>query len=43
MSHVGGGQKRALDALGLELETVVSYHVSVGNSTQVLWKSNQCC
>ena len=33
-----GGQKKALDPLGLELQTVVSYHVGAGNPTQILWK-----
>lgn len=32
------GQKRASDLLRLELQRSVSYHVGVGNWTQVLWK-----
>lgn len=36
-----GGQKRVLDALELELETVVSYHVSAKNRTRVPYKSNK--
>ena len=31
-----GGQKRALDALELELQMVVSHHMGAGNQTQVL-------
>ena len=36
-----GGQKRASDLLGLELETVVSCHVGTGNSLYPL-KSSGC-
>lgn len=36
-----GGQKRALDPLGLELQTVVSLHAGAGNQTQVLCKSHR--
>lgn len=37
----GGGQKRALDLLGLELRLIVSHSVSAGNQTPILWKSSQ--
>lgn len=40
-TRVLGGQKRVLDALELELETVVSYHVSAKNQTRVPYKSNR--
>ena len=36
---VHGGQKRVLDSLKLELQTVVSCPVGARNRTQVLWKS----
>lgn len=35
------GQKRVLDALELELETVVGHHVNVRNQTWLLYKSNK--
>ena len=35
MANAYGGQKRALDPLELELETVVSCHVYARNRTQV--------
>lgn len=38
---VFGGQKRALDLLGLELRLIVSHSVSAGNQTPILWKSSQ--
>lgn len=31
-----------MDALELEIQVVVSYHVQSGNQTGVFWKSNQC-
>lgn len=34
-----GGQKRGLDPLGLELESVVSCHVGTGNQSHALWES----
>lgn len=34
-----GGQKWVLDALELELETVVSYYVSAKNQTRVPYKN----
>lgn len=37
----GGGQKTASEFPELELQMFVSYHVGVGNRTQVLWESNQ--
>lgn len=33
------GQKRALDSLRLELQTIVSWHVDAGIWTLVLWKN----
>lgn len=36
-----GGQKRMLDALELELETVVSHHKGGGKQTQVLLQSSE--
>lgn len=38
---VHGDQKKALDALELELETVVSHHVGTGTQTQILCKNNR--
>jgi hypothetical protein len=35
------GQNRALDSLGLELETVVSCHVDAGSYDQVLCMANK--
>lgn len=35
-------QKKALDALGLELQMVVSHHVGTCNQTHVLCNSNKC-
>lgn len=35
-----GGQKRASDTLGLELERVVSSHVAPGNFILALWESS---
>lgn len=35
------GQKRLLDLLELELQTIVGYHVDAENRTQVHWNSNQ--
>lgn len=37
------GQKRALNPLGWELQTVVSQHGEAGNQTCVPRKSSQCC
>lgn len=36
------GQRRALDALEMELQTVVSPHISAGNWTRTLCKSSKC-
>lgn len=36
-----GGQKWVLDALELELETVVSYHVSAKNQMRVPYKNSK--
>lgn len=33
-------QKRALDALGLELEMIASCHMGAGNQAHVFWKSS---
>jgi hypothetical protein len=44
-SHVCIGfrsQKRALDALELEVQTVVNCHVDSGDQTWVLWKRGLC-
>ena len=35
-------QKRTLDILGLELQTLVSHYMVTGNGTQVLWKKSLC-
>lgn len=40
-SGVYGGQKKVLDALGLEIYTTMSHHVGAGNIVQVLGNSNQ--
>jgi hypothetical protein len=37
-----GDQKRELDPLELEIQTIVSYHVGAGNQIQVLSKNSQC-
>jgi hypothetical protein len=34
-------QKRALDSLELELQTVLSHHVCAVNLTQAFWKNSQ--
>ena len=36
-----GGQKRALDPLGLELQIVVNSHVGARIETQAIWKRSQ--
>lgn len=36
-----GGQKKVLDALGLEVYTTMSHHVGAGNIVWVLGNSNQ--
>lgn len=41
VSGVYGGQKKVLDALGLEVYTTMSHHVGAGNILQVLGNSNQ--
>jgi hypothetical protein len=38
---VPGGQKRVSDALTLEFQMTISYHVSVGTQTQVLWENTK--
>lgn len=38
-----GSQKRALDSLDLDLESVESYHASDGNLSWVFCKSSWCC
>lgn len=35
-----GGHKKAVDSLELELEAVVSHHLSGGIGTHVLWESS---
>lgn len=42
MSGALRGQKRTLNLLGLELQTVLSHHMGAGNLTLVLWKNSQC-
>lgn len=42
MPDVYEGQKRALDALGLEFRIVVNCHVNAGNGTQNLCKGLKC-
>jgi hypothetical protein len=37
-----GGQKRASDLLGLELQPVVSCQVGTGNRILVPWESSHC-
>lgn len=37
----GGGQKRALDLLGLKLKLIVSHSVGIGNQAPIHWKSSQ--
>lgn len=39
---VHGGQREVSDALELEFQTVVGYHVVARNQTWVLCKSSQC-
>lgn len=39
---VHGSQKRALDPLELELQTIVSHLAGSGNQTQVLYSNNKC-
>lgn len=41
MCSVWGYQKKVLDSLGWEFQTVVSCHVGDRNQTRVLWNSNQ--
>ena len=41
-SDAQGDQKKALDFLELELQTVATCHGAAGNQTWVLWKSSQC-
>jgi hypothetical protein len=36
-----GGQKRAWDPLGLELQIVVNSHVGARIETQAIWKRSQ--
>lgn len=36
-----GGQKVALDALELELQVFVSYHMGAGNRIHILWENRQ--
>lgn len=36
-----GGQKKTLDPIETELQTVISYHVGAKNQPQVLCKSSQ--
>lgn len=33
--------QRGMDFLGLEMHTVMSFHVGAGNPTRTLWKSSQ--
>lgn len=37
----GGGQKKMLDPMGLELQMAVNLRVSVRNQTWVLWNSGK--
>lgn len=37
-----GGQKKASDSLGLDLQMFVSHCVGAENQTLVLWRSSQC-
>jgi len=37
-----GSHRRELDDLGLDLQTVVSFHVSAENQTRVLCKNSKC-
>ena len=41
VSGVYGGQKKVLDALGLEVYTTMSHFVGAGNIVEVLGNSNQ--
>jgi len=41
-SYAPGGQKRASDTLELELQVIVSHHMSDKNQIQVLCKNIQC-
>jgi hypothetical protein len=40
--HLGGRQKRVSESLEVELQMVVSSHVSAGTPTWVLCKNSQC-
>lgn len=42
LSGTFGDQKKLSDPLKLELQTVVSRHVCVGNGIWALWKSSSC-
>jgi hypothetical protein len=42
VSGVHRGQKKALDFLELEFQTVLSHYVGAGNQAQVYWISSQC-
>jgi hypothetical protein len=33
------GQRRTLDPLELELQTIMSHHMGVGNETRHLWRA----
>lgn len=41
MSCASRGPKGALNHLGLELQTAVSYHVGDGTRTLILWKNGR--
>lgn len=40
MPVVGRSQMRASDPFELEVQTVGSHHMNVGNETHILWKGN---